>query len=71
MGNKGGVAVRMRLYHTPVCFVCAHLTAGKKHVEERNSDYHEITRKLSFGKVRCRLYDCLLIGVGYIEAVTV
>ena len=35
-GNKGGVAVRLRLYDSSICFVCAHLAAGQSHVSERN-----------------------------------
>ena len=35
-GNKGGVAVRFRLYEQSVCFVCAHLAAGQSHVADRN-----------------------------------
>ena len=52
VGNKGGVAVRMRMYNSTICFVCAHLAAGQSHVAERNSDYSEITRRLTFGKGR-------------------
>ncbi|XP_054709213.1 synaptojanin-1-like [Uloborus diversus] len=47
-GNKGGVGIRMTLYNTPMCFVCAHLTAGQSQISERNADFHEISRKLSF-----------------------
>ena len=35
-GNKGGVAVRFRLYDSSMCFVCAHLAAGQSHIAERN-----------------------------------
>lgn len=52
VGNKGGAAVRFRFYNTSLCFVCAHLAAGQNHVAERNSDYADITRRLSFGKGR-------------------
>ncbi|XP_055900212.1 synaptojanin-1-like isoform X1 [Biomphalaria glabrata] len=47
-GNKGGVAVRFLLNSTSLCFVCAHLAAGQSQVNERNADYTEITRKMSF-----------------------
>ncbi len=35
-GNKGGAAVRFRLYDSSICFVCAHLAAGQSHIAERN-----------------------------------
>ncbi|XP_059824674.1 synaptojanin-1 isoform X3 [Hypanus sabinus] len=47
-GNKGAVAVHMLFYTTSLCFVCAHFAAGQSQVKERNEDYVEIARKLSF-----------------------
>ncbi|XP_020371201.2 synaptojanin-1 isoform X1 [Rhincodon typus] len=47
-GNKGAVAVRMLFHSTSLCFVCAHFAAGQSQVKERNEDYIEIARKLSF-----------------------
>ncbi|XP_053312664.1 synaptojanin-1 isoform X2 [Spea bombifrons] len=47
-GNKGAVAVRMLMHTTSLCFVCSHFAAGQSQVKERNEDYMEITRKLSF-----------------------
>ncbi|XP_051871298.1 synaptojanin-1 isoform X3 [Pristis pectinata] len=47
-GNKGAVAVHMLFYTTSLCFVCAHFAAGQSQVKERNEDYIEIARKLSF-----------------------
>ncbi|KAF7992176.1 hypothetical protein HCN44_001501 [Aphidius gifuensis] len=47
-GNKGAAAIRCVLYSTSFCFVCAHFAAGQSQVNERNADYAEITRKLSF-----------------------
>ncbi|XP_066506666.1 synaptojanin-1 isoform X2 [Hoplias malabaricus] len=47
-GNKGGVAIRMLFHTTSICFVCSHFAAGQSQVKERNDDYTEITRKLSF-----------------------
>lgn len=47
-GNKGAAAIRMVLHATSLCFVCAHFTAGQSQVTERNADYAEITRKISF-----------------------
>ena len=51
-GNKGGVAVRFRLYDNSICFVCAHLAAGQSHISERNQDYNDISKKIDFGKGR-------------------
>ncbi|XP_064208707.1 synaptojanin-1 isoform X5 [Anguilla rostrata] len=47
-GNKGGVAIRMLFHATSICFVCSHFAAGQSQVKERNDDYNEITRRLSF-----------------------
>ncbi|XP_047730929.1 synaptojanin-1 isoform X4 [Prionailurus viverrinus] len=47
-GNKGAVAIRMLLHTTSLCFVCSHFAAGQSQVKERNEDFVEIARKLSF-----------------------
>lgn len=47
-GNKGACAIRCLFYNTSVCFVCAHFAAGQSQVSERNADYAEITRKITF-----------------------
>lgn len=47
-GNKGAVAIRMVVYGTSLCFVCAHFAAGQSQVADRNADYTEITRKIAF-----------------------
>ncbi|XP_062869631.1 synaptojanin-1 isoform X2 [Trichomycterus rosablanca] len=47
-GNKGGVAIRMLFHTTSICFLCSHFAAGQSQVKERNDDYNEISRRLSF-----------------------
>ncbi|GAB6030737.1 hypothetical protein CHUAL_007588 [Chamberlinius hualienensis] len=47
-GNKGGVAIRMLVHSTSLCFICAHFAAGQSQVNERNSDFFEISRRLTF-----------------------
>lgn len=47
-GNKGACAIRCLFYNTSLCFVCAHFAAGQSQVSERNADYAEITRKITF-----------------------
>ncbi|XP_019585747.2 synaptojanin-1 isoform X6 [Rhinolophus sinicus] len=47
-GNKGAVAIRMLFHTTSLCFVCSHFAAGQSQVKERNEDFVEIVRKLSF-----------------------
>lgn len=52
-GNKGAVAIRMLFHTTSLCFVCSHFAAGQSQVKERNEDFAEIVRKLSFPMVSC------------------
>ncbi|KAJ8983083.1 hypothetical protein NQ317_007125 [Molorchus minor] len=47
-GNKGAAAIRLVFNATSFCFVCAHFAAGQSQVNERNADYNEITRKITF-----------------------
>ncbi|XP_046406834.1 synaptojanin-1 isoform X1 [Ischnura elegans] len=47
-GNKGAAAIRCVFHGTSMCFVCAHFAAGQSQVTERNADYAEITRKITF-----------------------
>lgn len=47
-GNKGAAAIRMVFHATSICFVCAHFAAGQSQVAERNADYNEIMRRVSF-----------------------
>lgn len=46
MGNKGGVAIRFRLYDTSLCFICAHLRPQKDAVSGRNLDAKNIFDKI-------------------------
>ncbi|EQC25891.1 hypothetical protein SDRG_16263 [Saprolegnia diclina VS20] len=48
MGNKGGVAVRLRLYDSTLCFVCSHLAAHTHNVSGRNADFANILHKIEF-----------------------
>ncbi len=48
MGNKGGAAVRLRVYDSSLCFVCAHLAAHQNAISERNQDFANITAKIEF-----------------------
>lgn len=50
-GNKGAAAIRLVFHATSLCFVCAHFAAGQNQVAERNADYNEITRKITFPMV--------------------
>ena len=48
MGNKGGVCIRMNLYDSTICFVCAHLAASRNNVSGRNSDTAQILDRSIF-----------------------
>lgn len=47
-GNKGAVAIRLTLDSTVLSFVNAHLAAFDEYTEKRNSDFHDLSRRLSF-----------------------
>ncbi|WFD43759.1 phosphoinositide 5-phosphatase [Malassezia psittaci] len=51
-GNKGGVAIRMDVHDTGVCFVGSHLAAGSTNVDERNNDFGSIARGMQFPRGR-------------------
>lgn len=55
-GNKGGVGIRLRLYNSSLCFICSHFAAGQSQVNERNSDFKEISRKM-FNSIGKNLYS--------------
>jgi inositol polyphosphate 5-phosphatase INPP5B/F len=48
MGNKGGAAIRFRLFDSTFCFICAHLAAHRGAVAQRNADFASIMAKLEF-----------------------
>ena len=48
MGNKGGVAIRMSIYDTSICFVCAHLAAHRENIAGRNADFKSIFERSIF-----------------------
>ena len=60
-GNKGAVAASMIIYDTSLCFINTHLAAHKKHVLERNNDYHSICQRLYFEKKDKKIFQHDLI----------
>ncbi|XP_024007615.1 type IV inositol polyphosphate 5-phosphatase 3 isoform X1 [Eutrema salsugineum] len=53
IGNKGAVSVSMSINQTFFCFICTHLTAGEREVDQikRNADVHEIHKRTIFHSV--------------------
>ncbi|XP_068490412.1 type IV inositol polyphosphate 5-phosphatase 3 isoform X2 [Phaseolus vulgaris] len=50
IGNKGSISISMSIYQTLFCFICTHLTAGEREVDElkRNADVREIHQRTQF-----------------------
>jgi phosphatidylinositol-bisphosphatase len=48
MGNKGGVSLRLQIFDSTFCFVCAHLAAHRNAVAQRNADFASIMAKTEF-----------------------
>ncbi len=46
----GAVAVRLRVYDSPLCVVCSHLASGDQEGDElkRNADYADILKRCQF-----------------------
>jgi len=44
-GNKGAVIIRVRIFETSLCFICAHLSAGHSKNKERLDDFQQIHKK--------------------------
>jgi len=50
VGNKGAVAIGLRLDHTSICFVSSHLAAHQDKVALRNENFREIVKRTRFGR---------------------
>ncbi|KAI9290691.1 DNase I-like protein [Neoconidiobolus thromboides FSU 785] len=48
MGNKGAVAIRIKLKDSYFCFINSHLAADSSQVERRNQDFMDICRRIGF-----------------------
>lgn len=47
-GNKGAVAISLKICESTVCFINSHLSAHQEKVKERIQDYNNIKNKTSF-----------------------
>ena len=45
---QGAVAISFSLQSSSLCFLCSHFAAGQSQWAERNADYAEITRRITF-----------------------
>ena len=54
-GNKGSVAISLTYKASSICFLASHFAAGQKEIQERNNDYAEAVKKLSFPNGRSLL----------------
>ncbi|CAM8942531.1 unnamed protein product [Rhodiola kirilowii] len=50
IGNKGAVALRMRVYDRVLCFVNCHFAAHLEAVNRRNADFYHVYRTMTFSK---------------------
>lgn len=48
LGNKGTVAISLRLYETRLCFLCSHFASDTDQLERRNADYRYTIQNLRF-----------------------
>lgn len=48
VGNKGAVAVRLKLFNSYLCFINCHLAAHANQVNRRNQDFADIHRRMQF-----------------------
>ena len=46
--NKSAVAIRFEIFETLICFVCSHLTQGRKQIKKRNAEVSKILSELNF-----------------------
>jgi len=47
-GNKGAVAISLTFKASSLCFIASHFAAGQSQISERNNDYSEAIKKVTF-----------------------
>ncbi|CAD6197851.1 unnamed protein product [Caenorhabditis auriculariae] len=56
LGNKGGVAISLKINDTWVCFINSHFAAGNNELERRNQDFRDISH-IRFANGMRTIYD--------------
>ncbi|XP_042437362.1 type II inositol polyphosphate 5-phosphatase 15-like isoform X1 [Zingiber officinale] len=51
IGNKGAVALRMRIYDQKICFINCHFAAHLEAVNRRNADFDHVFRTMTFSRI--------------------
>jgi len=60
-GNKGGVAIRIQIHNTTICFVNSHLAAHTEEIDRRNQVSIQFCCSVLFEKSNNELVLCVIL----------